>query len=158
MTDITLNAYLARGTQATRLALVPNPGPGLGVYFYETDTKRLWAWDATVWKCVSGPTVIVDATTSRALAVSDSQNYIRMTAATAIAVSVPTQAHVPWGENTTVAIEQAGAGEVTITGEVGVTINIAASFVNKSAERYSVMQLIRVGLNEWTLTGALKFA
>lgn len=158
MTDVTLNAYLARGTQAARLALTPDPGDGLGVYFYETDTKRLWAWDTAVWKNISGPTTRDVADTTIDLVTSDSQSYIRCTADTTVTVNLSQQSTVSWGNSTTIALEQSGDGEVDVVAGAGVTLNYAASLQPKSAEKFSVMQLVRVGLNTWTLFGALKLA
>lgn len=155
MTDITLNAYLARGTQAERLALTPNPGDGLGVYFYETDTKRLWAWDAAAWKNISGPTVNDDSGTTINLGTSDSQSYKRCTAATPVTVNLTSQATASWGANSTIAIEQTGNGQVTVVPAAGVTMNYQASLLPKTAEKFSVIQLVRVALNTWTLFGSM---
>ncbi len=50
MSDTTLNRFLAQGTNAERLAFVPDPatpasGPDPGYIWWETDTNDTYAWD-----------------------------------------------------------------------------------------------------------------
>lgn len=59
MTDSTLNRFLARGTNAERLAFTvsaPSPasGPNQLYLWYATDTETLWAWDGSAWDTVTG--------------------------------------------------------------------------------------------------------
>lgn len=58
MSDTTLNAFLASGTNAERLLFTPTPptpvsGPDPGYLFYETDTGDLYAWDGAAWQQVN---------------------------------------------------------------------------------------------------------
>jgi hypothetical protein len=61
MTDVTLNCFLARGTNAERLAFTPTPptpasGPDPGYFWYETDTGDSYAWDGAAWDKLNVPT------------------------------------------------------------------------------------------------------
>lgn len=242
MTDTTLNAFVASGTNADRVAFTPTPptpasGPNPGYFFFETDTNDTYAWDSTVpgWVKVNsggagtvtsvatgtgltggpitgtgtvslasiadgdllanisggsaapiantlsdildhdlsstqneipirgastwgtftrGPVVSTQAGTTYSLALTDAWGYIRFTAATAVTVTVTKQATVAWLANTTVAIEQAGAGTVSIAADTGVTINKVSTTAN-IAGQYGVAQLMRTGSDTWTLFGAL---
>lgn len=54
MADSTLNRFLARGTNAQRLAFTPSPptpasGPSPTYFWYETDTGDSYAWDGSAW-------------------------------------------------------------------------------------------------------------
>lgn len=54
MTDSTLNAFLARGTQAQRIAFTPSPptpasGPSPGYSWFETDTGDSYAYSGSGW-------------------------------------------------------------------------------------------------------------
>lgn len=54
MSDSTLNRFLARGTNAARLAYTPSPptpssGPSPTYIWHETDTGDTFAWDGSAW-------------------------------------------------------------------------------------------------------------
>jgi hypothetical protein len=58
LSDTTLNAFVASGTAAERVAFVPDPpvpivGPDPGYFFFETDTSAVYAWDGAVWVLVA---------------------------------------------------------------------------------------------------------
>jgi len=58
MPDLSLNRFVARGTNAERLAFTPDPptpasGPDPGYVFYETDTGDFYAWDGAAWDLVN---------------------------------------------------------------------------------------------------------
>src|SRR5690349_9249958 len=58
MSDVTLNAFVASGTKADRVAFTPSPpspasGPGQGYFFYETDTDNVYTWDGAAWQQVA---------------------------------------------------------------------------------------------------------
>src|SRR5690242_7881253 len=58
MADSTLNAFVARGTNAERVAFTPSPptpasGNSPGYFFYETDTGNSYSWDGAAWQQVN---------------------------------------------------------------------------------------------------------
>lgn len=92
------------------------------------------------------------AGTSYTLKPSDS--YVCCKSGSATVITVP-------DDNTAIrlgkliAIEQDGAGAVTVAGAAGVTINVLTGHTAGIAGRYGVVQLIKKGANRWTLFGAL---
>ena len=96
-------------------------------------------------------TVITDANTTKTLTNSDAFNYIRFTNGTAITVTVQNQAGATWVANTEILMEQAGAGQITVTGATSVTI--VSSQTLKSNKQYAVIGLKRVAENSWVLIG-----
>lgn len=85
--------------------------------------------------------------------------YILFTNAAGCVVTVPTDVAANWAAalDTIVpvfALQQAAAGQLTIQGAGGVTINTLAIFKKKSYGIYAVLQLIEVAANVWTLFGA----
>ena len=95
--------------------------------------------------------VVTELTASRTLSLTDAGKEIRCTYASAVTITVPTQSSVAWAEDTEIVIAQAGAGQVTIIGAVGVTINTSETL--KTSKRYSYTGLKRVGVNVWDFTG-----
>ena len=95
---------------------------------------------------------MTDATTARMLALTDDKSYLRFTSNSAITVTVPKQATVAWLGSTAFALEPAGDGTITVAGEdEDVTINTETTL--SSAGQFSVLMLIRVAENIWTLVG-----
>lgn len=65
MADSALNYFVARGTNAERLAFTPVPpspssGPDPLHIFYETDTGDTYAWDGAAWDQVNTATSLAD--------------------------------------------------------------------------------------------------
>lgn len=63
MADITLNRFVARGTEAQRIAFVPAPpvpasGPSPGYFWYETDTGKTYAYDGANWDLTAVPIAV----------------------------------------------------------------------------------------------------
>lgn len=63
MSDATLNRFVASGTAAERAAFTPTPptpasGPDSGYSFYETDTKKTYAWTGTTWELAAVPIAV----------------------------------------------------------------------------------------------------
>ncbi len=79
--------------------------------------------------------------------------YLRFTAATAVVVTVPPSSAVTFTVGAVVALEQAGAGALSVTPGSGVTIRTPATLT--AAGQYAQMVLVNVGVNIWTLGGNL---
>lgn len=95
--------------------------------------------------------LVTDATTARTLGLTDTSKYLRFTNASAVSVTVPTQASVVWLGNEEIYIEQAGAGLVTVIAAGGVTVHSFDTL--KSAGQYAVLKLKRISADLWTLSG-----
>lgn len=61
-------------------------------------------------------------------------------------------------EGASLLIMQAGTAEVSVVGDTGVTVNVRSALVARTAGYYSVVSLIRTGLNEWVVCGDLASA
>ena len=66
MSNTSLNYFLARGTNAERLAYVLTDipvasGPDMGFLWYETDTTRLFLWNGASWDDVGGTSPVAVA-------------------------------------------------------------------------------------------------
>ncbi len=78
-------------------------------------------------------------------------DYIRTTSATAVTINIPAQVSASWPDNTEILIEQAGAGQVTFSPAVGVTVNTSETL--KTQKQYSVVAIKRVSSDVWTFFG-----
>lgn len=79
--------------------------------------------------------------------------YTRFTNGSSVAATVPTNASVPFPIGSQITFEQGGAGQVTVAGDMGVTVNGTPTL--KTSAQYAVAVLIKVDTNSWTLTGNL---
>jgi hypothetical protein len=77
-----------------------------------------------------------------------------MTSATAVNLTVPTNASVAFPVGTIIQIRQAGAGQVTVVASGGVTVNTAETL--KLRKQGSTAALVKVDTNAWDLTGDLE--
>jgi hypothetical protein len=80
--------------------------------------------------------------------------YLKFTSAAPVTVKIyqsPSQVNLPLGQ--AVLIEQGGTGRVTVSPIAGVTLNTALSLSTRA--RYSVIALVQVEPNVWTISGDL---
>lgn len=91
--------------------------------------------------------------TTYTLALSDSAKLVTLSNASAITLTVPTNASVAFPTGTQIILYQGGAGQVTVSG-AGVDIRSQSS-KTKLTGQYAVASLIKIGTNEWILTGNL---
>jgi hypothetical protein len=90
--------------------------------------------------------------TTYTLVASDAGDLVTLTNASAITLTVPTNATVPFAIGTQITITQSGAGKVTVAGAVGVTVNVADSYLSLRTQ-WSAGTLIKTGTNSWILIG-----
>ena len=91
------------------------------------------------------------AGTTYTLALSDAGQVVEFSAATAVALTVPTNASVAFPVGTIIGILQYGAGQVTISG-AGVTFRSAGARLKTTAQ-YSAVWLRKRATNEWVVSG-----
>lgn len=92
-------------------------------------------------------------TASYTLVAGDAQKVVEMSVATANTLTIPTNDSVPFPNGTSIFIWQTGAGQTTIAGAAGVTVN---SFIGlKIAGQWAGATLIKRGTNTWGVIGAL---
>ena len=90
---------------------------------------------------------------STTLASSDAGYLIRCTSASAMQLTIPTDAADEFAIGQRIDIVQYGAGQVTIAGDTGVTLNSTPT--NKLRAQYSTASVIKIAENEWLLVGDL---
>ena len=90
--------------------------------------------------------------TSYTLVAGDAGDLVTLTNASAITLTVPTNATVPFATGTQITIAQLGAGQVTVAGAVGVTVS-ASDSATKLRTQYSAATCIKTGTNSWILIG-----
>lgn len=90
--------------------------------------------------------------TTYTLVASDAGDLVTLTNASAITLTVPTNATVPFATGTQITITRAGSGSVTVAGAVGVTVNSADNFLKLRAQ-WSSATLIKTDTNSWILIG-----
>lgn len=105
-----------------------------------------------------GVNVTSQTGTTYTLALGDAGGYSQLNNASAITVTIPTNASVAFPVGTVIALEQTGAGAMTVAAAGGVTLNYyspssAGSCV--SAGKSAVIQLVKTGTNAWTASGGI---
>jgi hypothetical protein len=90
--------------------------------------------------------------TSYTLVAGDAGELITLANASAITLTIPTNAAVPFATGTQITITRAGSGSVTVVGDTGVTVNSADGFLKLRAQ-WSSGTLIKTNTNSWILIG-----
>ncbi len=89
------------------------------------------------------------------LAITDAGNYIRVSKATDVNVTVPKSTTVDFPVGTTVVFEQVGAGKAVLTPAVDVTINVLSTKGLNTAGTSAVATLVKVDVDTWVAYGDL---
>jgi hypothetical protein len=90
--------------------------------------------------------------TTYTIAATDAGDLVTLTNSSPITLTVPTNAAVPFAIGTQITIAQSGAGQVTVAGAVGVTVNAADGYL-KLRTQWSAGTLIKTATNSWILIG-----
>ncbi len=96
----------------------------------------------------------VDTSTSYTFVIGDQSNIVACANGSAITATVPPNADVAFPLGAELAVVQAGAGQVTLTGGAGVTLYAADSEV-KTRVIYSMAYLYQSSANNWIVAGDL---
>lgn len=91
--------------------------------------------------------------TTYTLAASDTDKLVTLANASAITVTFPTNASVPWDVGNAVKLAQTGAGQVTFAPAAGVTLRATPGL--KTRAQYSGVEAIKIATNEWLIVGDL---
>lgn len=91
--------------------------------------------------------------TAYTLVSTDSYELVELNNASAITLTVPTNASVAFPIGTQVTLLQTGAGQVTIAGASGVTVNATPGL--KLRAQWSAATLIKRDTNTWVAIGDL---
>lgn len=92
-------------------------------------------------------------TAAYTLVLADGINIVlHSTAATAVTITVPTNATVAFPDETRIPWRQYGAGTITFAGAAGVTVNGKGGALRSSAQ-FAAGVLTKVGTNLWVVSG-----
>jgi hypothetical protein len=101
---------------------------------------------------ISGQTVVINPqTTSYTLTSTDAIKVVTLTSASGVTLTVPTYASAQLPVGTRIGIIQYGAGQVTVAGTSGVTVNATPGL--KTRAQYSRAELLQVATDTWLLSG-----
>jgi hypothetical protein len=101
-----------------------------------------------------GVASINDQSASYTLVLADAGKYVRVDNASANDLTVPANASVAFDVGTIITLRQVGAGQMTVVEDTGVTVNTPETL--NLRKQGSTATLIKVGTNEWDLTGDLE--
>lgn len=112
--------------------------------------------DAIDWHLVgfsySNLIVVNRPTASYTLVLGDAFRIVDMNVASGNILTIPLNATVAFPVGTQIIVSQFGAGQTTITPTGGVTIRSSGNKL-KLTGQYSMATLIKIGLDEWYLSG-----
>jgi hypothetical protein len=93
--------------------------------------------------------------TTYTLVLTDNGRLVTLSNASAITVTVPTNASVAYATGAIINVQQIGAGQVTIQGDTGVTLTStgATATTPKTRAQYSAASIIKTGTDSWTVIG-----
>lgn len=137
--------------------------PKEGHLVHVNDTDEFVKWTGSAWEVLSSgggsaPTevVVINKTASHTLELSDASGYVRMNVASAHNLTVPPNGTVAFAVGAVIQVRQVGVGQTTVVAGAGVTINTSETL--KARKQGSTLTLVKVGTNEWDLTGDLEVA
>lgn len=87
------------------------------------------------------------------LVLGDAGKLIRCTKATSMSIIIPANSAEAYSIGQRIDIMQYGAGQVTVSGDTGVTVRSTPT--NKLRATYSTASIIKIGTDEWVLAGDL---
>lgn len=88
--------------------------------------------------------------TTYTLVITDNGRLVTLSNAAAITLTVPLNSSVAFDTGAVINIQQIGAGQVTVSGAAGVTLNGTGT---KTRAQWSAASLIKTATNTWTLIG-----
>jgi len=91
--------------------------------------------------------------TTYTLVLADNGKLVTLSNASAITLTVPTNASVAFATGAIINIQQIGAGQVTVAGDTGVTVTSTPGL--KLRAQYSAASIVKTGTDSWTLIGDL---
>jgi hypothetical protein len=137
--------------------------PAEGFLVHVNDDDEFVKWTGSAWEALAtggggGATelTIVNKTASYSLTTAEAGAYVRMNVASANNLTVPTNASQAIPVGAVIQVRQVGAGQTTLVAASGVTINTPETL--KLRAQGSSASLVKVGTNEWDLTGDLELA
>ena len=142
MANLKISQLTAKGSNlvaSDRIAIAQDDGGGVFSSKYVTGTQV---------KNIAINTQANDYT----LVLADAFKLVEVNSSSARTITVPLNGAIAFPIGTKINIAQYGTGQVTIDGQIGVTIRSTGG-KNKTATQYSVCTLLKRDTNEWYLYG-----
>jgi len=95
-------------------------------------------------------TPVTEQTSSYTLQLTDKNSFIKMNASSAVTVTIPTNASVPFPLGTKIVIMKYGSGDVTIQGDTEVTLRDPNNQAIITTQ-YDVRVIVKIGTDEWVV-------
>lgn len=142
MANLKISQLTAKGSNlvaSDRIAIAQDDGGGTfsSKYITGTQVKNI---------------AINTQTTNYTIVLTDAFKLVEVNSGTAKTITVPLNGAIAFPIGTKVMISQYGTGQVTIDGQVGVTIRSTGG-KTKTTTQYSVCTLLKRDTNEWYLYG-----
>ena len=123
--------------------------------------KASYVWSGSEWLPVASafPTahqrfIKNSAATTYTLGVDDVSKALVFTNSSSITLTIPPESTYPFVDGQTFIVIQKGSGVITVAAGSGVTLRSKSNYVN-TAGQYSEVRLIKIGTDEWLLSGDL---
>jgi hypothetical protein len=107
---------------------------------------------ATIGTSIINLTINAQTGTTYTPVLADNGKLVTLSNASAITLTVPTNASVAYATGAQINIQAIGAGQVTVVGDTGVTVNGTGT---KLRTQWSAATLVKLGTDSWTLIGDL---
>jgi len=123
---------------------------------YDSTNKKIQVGDGSNALDYASSTLVTNAqTASYTLVLGDKDKLVEVSNASANTVTIPTNASVAYPTGTQINILQTGAGQTTVSGTSGVTVNStgATTASPKLRAQWSSATAIKRGENSWVVVG-----
>ena len=107
---------------------------------------------ATIGTSIINLTINAQTGTTYTPVLADNGKLVTLSNASAITLTVPTNASVAYATGAQINIQAIGAGQVTVVGDTGVTVNGTGT---KLRTQWSAATLVKTATDGWTLIGDL---
>ncbi|MGF1660622.1 MAG: DUF2793 domain-containing protein [Rubrimonas sp.] len=132
------------------------PEPGWEVWIADEGVRL--RFDGAAWVLVPRPGVVAIRTlavTAYTLALADTGSIVETTGASAVSVTIPPDAAVPFEIGALINVTQIGSGAATIAAAAGVSLNGVAGGSVALAAQWAGVALCKRNADAWTVQGAL---
>jgi len=156
-TDTLTNKTLTSPTITTpTFTLATTSSTTSGRMSYDSTNKKIQVGDGSNALDYASSTLVTNAqTASYTLVLADKDKLVEVSNASANTVTIPTNASVAYPTGTQINILQTGAGQTTISGTSGVTVNStgATTASPKLRAQWSSATAIKRGTDSWVVIG-----
>ena len=111
--------------------------------------------DITGNPSIDGKRAIVEITTTRSLLLTDAGKFLLCTSGSSTTVTIPTSASVAFPTETEIDLLQKGAGELTIAGGTGVTLNGVSAGSTTITAQWGGATIKKIATDEWIIVGKI---